>query len=692
MAPSTRFASRLTIDNIMRNLNILATILLLPWNINAGEPFKPGKLPAADVAALQQGLTLRFYKPGDVKSLDARRVRLAALHVPKGEAPSPFVAPGPFAAKFTGYLKNPLKGDYSFRLVGAGDAVLKINDKVFLKYPQEKDKEITVELAKNYNKLEIDFVAPKDGDATLRLYWAGEKFGFEPVPPEVLFSRGDEKDLVEQSTLREGRQLFANRHCASCHDVPEAKNAALPELHLSWEFQTPRLDNLGDRFNADWLAAWILNPRHFRPDATMPKVLAGADAEKNAVDIAAYLTFFNFEKFKPLSNAPKAATGEAIFKRLACDSCHRLDAPESKDDLGRLSLHHVGAKFLPNTIAHFLKEPQRRYEWTRMPDFKLSDDEAAHLEAYLRENAKGVVKAIPKGDEKRGGDLFREARCASCHTHAPGGVKIEGRLPELPIKKYDGGCLALKDRGKAPDLVLDDAQRNALTSFLKSDRQSLQRDTAAEFSLRQVQALQCASCHRRDGAMTRWHAVLEDEGKEPEKLPSLTWVGEKLKPEWTEKMLAGRHDHRARPWIKARMPAFPARARILAVGLSHEHGFGVNEDERPKPDAKLAAIGEKLVPQQGGFNCNNCHGIGKTPAIQPFEAPGINLVDAAVRLRYAYYQRWMLAPDRVDVTMRMPVFAMDGKTTQIRDVFDGDAHKQFDALWHYIQTLPAKNP
>ena len=38
--------------------------------------------------------------------------------------------------------------------------------------------------------------------------------------------------------------------------------------------------------------------------------------------------------------------------------------------------------------------------------------------------------------------------------------------------------------------------------------------------------------------------------------------------------------------------------------------------------------------------------------------------------------------------MRMPVFAMDGKTTQIREVLDGDARRQFGALWHYIQTLP----
>jgi mono/diheme cytochrome c family protein len=233
-------------------------------------------------------------------------------------------------------------------------------------------------------------------------------------------------------------------------------------------------------------------------------------------------------------------------------------------------------------------------------------------------------------------------------------------------------------------------ERAALTAFMKSDEKSLTRETPAEFSLRQVKSLRCDSCHRRDGELTRWHTVLEDEGKTPENLPSLTWIGEKLKPAWTKKLFAGQSDRSARPWIKARMPAFPARAEMLAVGLSHEHGFGIDEDNRPKPDAQLAAIGAKLVPQQGGFNCVNCHGIGKQAAVQPFEAPGINLRDAALRLRYDYYQRWMLAPDRVDVAMRMPIFATDGKTTQIRDVFDGDARKQYDALWHYIQTLPAK--
>jgi mono/diheme cytochrome c family protein len=677
-------------DNIMMRNTIFLGILLITCAVAAalqpGDPFKPGKLPAAEVAALQPGMTLRFYgKPGDKTPLDTRRVRLAALHVPADSAPTPFLAPGPIHAKLTGYIKTPLKGMYSFRLHGSGTIALKINEKQILTLPADKDKSVEVELAKNYNRIEITCTSPEKGDTTVRLYWSGEKFGFEPVPPDVLSSRNDEADLVEKTTLREGRELVASRHCANCHAIAPKDTAKMPELGNT----APKLDDAGQRFNADWLAAWILNPREMRPDSAMPAVLSGPDAAKHAADIAAYLmTLKSDAALKPINAAGKAGEGEALFKKLGCVTCHRLDDPTAKDDLERLSLKHVGAKFAPNALQHFLTAPHKRYAWTRMPDFMLSDAEVGQLDTYLRNQPKTELAKSTPGDPTRGAKLFGEVGCARCHDTQSN--QKQAAFPFVAIKSFNKGCLAEKDHGKAPYFALKESQRNALAAFLKTDGASLTRETPAEFSLRQVKALQCASCHRRDGESTRWHTVLEDDGKVPENLPSLTWIGEKLHVAWAKKMLAGEYDHRARPWLKARMPAFPARAEMLAVGLSHEHGFAIDEDERPKPDAKLAAIGEKLIPQQGGFHCNNCHGIGKIPAKEPFEAPGINLLDAAVRLRYHYYQRWMTTPDRVDVTMRMPIFAADGKTTQIREVFDGDARKQYDALWHYIQTLPTK--
>ena len=47
----------------------------------------------------------------------------------------------------------------------------------------------------------------------------------------------------------------------------------------------------------------------------------------------------------------------------------------------------------------------------------------------------------------------------------------------------------------------------------------------------------------------------------------------------------------------------------------------------------------------------------------------------------------MMNPARYDITTNMIRLSEDGITTKVRDYFDGDAHRQFEALWHYIQSL-----
>ena len=45
-------------------------------------------------------------------------------------------------------------------------------------------------------------------------------------------------------------------------------------------------------------------------------------------------------------------------------------------------------------------------------------------------------------------------------------------------------------------------------------------------------------------------------------------------------------------------------------------------------------------------------------------------------------------PLRIDPGTKMPKFAPDGTHTPVRGVFDGNAARQYDALWHYIQSRP----
>ena len=54
------------------------------------------------------------------------------------------------------------------------------------------------------------------------------------MPPDVLFSRKDDADLVAQTALREGRSLYASSQCYRCHNLPEGvylEKVAMPEIH-----------------------------------------------------------------------------------------------------------------------------------------------------------------------------------------------------------------------------------------------------------------------------------------------------------------------------------------------------------------------------------------------------------------------------------------------------------------------------
>lgn len=667
------------------------------------QALRPGRLSKEETAALRPGLRLEFAAKADANARDARISRLAALYVPQGAPPTPFLPPGEYQATFSGYLKAPLKGAHAFYVDASGPVTLTVNDTLVLEHTSAEPVTRRIDdvaLVKGYNRVQIVTTVSHRQENRLRVRWSGSDFAEEPLPADALFTRGDEPLVVQTAELRYGRELFATRGCTKCHALTSSQTRpgedAMPEL--AW--QAPSLEGVGSRLNEAWLRKWILEPKSLRPSATMPKVLRGSEAEQAqaAADIAAYLSSLEGQSLDaPQHNDEQIAEGVKLFENLGCVACHSTKPLDEEDPFARLSLHYVSAKFAPGQLLAFLKSPHKHYAFSRMPDFKLSDEEAQAISALLSTRAKGEVMLphdAPQGDATRGKALFGSAGCAACHSDASG--REAPKSAPVSLKQPSAGCLK-DEASRAPNFALGDDERAALAVFVKHDlaqpTSSLLQDTAAEFSLRQVKSLNCVACHRRDGANSVLMSVLEEEGEQgltPEVLPLLTWTGEKLKPAWTEKLLAGHHDVRARPWLRARMPAFPARAKGLAVGLSHEHGFAAEENVVPPPDAELAKVGAQLVGDDNGFSCIKCHAIGKRPPLAPFEAPGINLVSAAERLRYTYYPRWMMDPPRVDVLTKMPKFAADGQTTGVTSVFDGHAAQQYEALWHYVQTLPAK--
>ncbi len=134
------------------------------------------------------------------------------------------------------------------------------------------------------------------------------------------------------------------------------------------------------------------------------------------------------------------------------------------------------------------------------------------------------------------------------------------------------------------------------------------------------------------------------------------------------------------------LPGFVARGALIADGLVEEHGCELNPPPYPKPDAAESAIGQKLcgkTPNQA-FACVQCHAVANVPPFAPFEAPAINFKYVTERLRKDYYHRWVHNPIKIDPNTKMPAFERDDGKTSITSVYDGDAYKQFEAIWQYL--------
>ncbi|MEO6436894.1 MAG: c-type cytochrome, partial [Tepidisphaeraceae bacterium] len=518
--------------------------------------------------------------------------------------------------------------------------------------------------------------------------------------------------LREQTRLRDGRELVANLRCLKCHatDMPPA-GGAMREL----EMDTPALQDIGQRRTQAWLAHWINNPQAIRADTEMPRMFRGeGDAiDQRARDVTAYLVEGSAkpQAEEDQTSPERVAQGAGLFTGLGCVACHILPGQKNVTETAtkRISLEHVQSKFQPGGLKEFLLKPERHFAWIRMPNFRLSDEEATALSAFIQSRKAPSLQGDVAGDAKRGQALFLSSGCINCHT-----MKLDNMFKATPLAQlshWSRGCMAsdLSARGQAPAFTLADEDRAAITSLAATEFASLKTDTMAEFAERQVAALNCLACHPRDKADDTWSGLTpeidalmkefppeeakgESEFVGDQTRPPLTWTGEKLRPQWAGEFISGNLKYKPRPWLRARMPGFPARGEFLAQGLALAHGCAPAAPSPGAANAELATVGQQLSGRNGGFSCVQCHAVADQKAFAAFEAPAINFVHVSERLNREYYDRWVYNPQRVQPGMRMPQFAdIEGKTA-LKEVFDGDAKKQFDAIWNYLLQGEAIDP
>jgi mono/diheme cytochrome c family protein len=231
----------------------------------------------------------------------------------------------------------------------------------------------------------------------------------------------------------------------------------------------------------------------------------------------------------PLPGTPVLNQGRYQLSRYGCVNCHTVKLPDgttmrATDDAPPLS--HIADKTTREWIYAWLKDPQAYATTSTMPNFKLSDDDARDISAFLIANSTPItgetiiVSAKQSPDPAAGASLYGESFCASCHAvqNAAGNVVGGDIGPELTrignkakpewLQAWLRNPRAYDPGTAMPHYRFNDPQIATLTGFLQAKTDPdllsnvhLEAATAEQIAhgKRLVSDYGCASCHQIAG-------------------------------------------------------------------------------------------------------------------------------------------------------------------------------------------------
>jgi len=233
--------------------------------------------------------------------------------------------------------------------------------------------------------------------------WKPQKYLETPILPAEYSESGcftchaDEVWTPEAAELEAGRQLATKMGCFVCHKIDYPAFDDLPR-------PGPNLARVAGKTRPDWAFKWIEAPREFRPTTWMPHFFyqentrSEINLARQRAEIASVVAYIWDKSETPLYEDPPSgdpARGQEIFETVGCTGCHIMEGEATRDDffpqINRLhgpNLIGTGSKVSAGWLYEWIRDPKQYAPDTRMPDLRLSDQQAADVTAFLMQSRK----------------------------------------------------------------------------------------------------------------------------------------------------------------------------------------------------------------------------------------------------------------------------------------------------------------
>ena len=275
-----------------------------------------------------------------------------------------------------------------------------------------------------------------------------------PLPESILKPASAPAGPVSREQVR--AELSNGLLCLTCHKF-DGKGGALGV----------ELGNVAHRLRPEWVRQYLVAPAMFgvSPAAMPPQFYRVATDDRSfqelapraadrVVALADHLSSLQsplrksleeeYDRAKAVSPEVDAIMGEKLFTAFNCVTCHRHHSIQPRPQPAAPDLTREGSRVTQSWLEGYLKRPHairpfgyRPGDGSRMPDFRLSDEEAAGIAAFLA-TQKASAESFPIGFQPQPLSVFAQNKakallagrlsCLGCHQLGDHGGRIGPNL------------------------------------------------------------------------------------------------------------------------------------------------------------------------------------------------------------------------------------------------------------------------